>query len=689
MSADNLLDFFEFAETSSVPQPVPCAEDTPKPRQPRNKTAKRASKACRSCRARKVRCDFVYTGAPCTNCKLDRVDCIIPDRIGNKAGNGFTKPKPLEAAEPNGEHNNGRGDIDGLTGQPRNARSRLYQYACGLAAGTTAQEPRQPPTSDWYKSPSQSSRPSRPSLGESIVDLAAVPGFIKPPLNCISATDLAYLTSQGALQIPSTQLREELLNAFIEHVYPFLPLVNVHELASTVASGDASTGQLSLTLFQALMLAGTAFVDIEYLLDAGYSSRSEATKEFVEKVKLLCKYNFDSDKIVTIQSLLLMAYCTSGAMYKDNWRWIDMAISTAYSINLHYDPMTIDTGPGSDSATSKRLRKRLWWCVFMLAQQVTLSVHIPCKAPNDGATVPVLSEDDFEIVLLPPTVRWPGDERSLLRDTNKQRLLAVMCVNMCKLSACFENILGLQYQTSSHGCDADDPNKRSYLIPRGEDVDQHKMKWQEDELGAMLAQLPHEAQNPARSAGDDAVDVHISLFHMFFCTVLSILYAPQMFPRNPGGTAASSSSSSSSTTATNTTTNLSSSSSSSSTSTSTNPTTTTPLAPGPTSSPGDKILNFRTISAQAACAITTVAQRLVVRGLIPLLPSTSVSYIVVAGFTHVSGLQSPSYEVRAPCLHQLRQCLKLLESLREDNAGAQSAISFLEAATRRLGMFAQ
>ncbi|KAH0831518.1 hypothetical protein FOPE_00466 [Fonsecaea pedrosoi] len=655
MSADNLLDFFEFAETSSVPQPVPCAEDTPKPRQPRNKTAKRASKACST--------DFHH-------------------------GNGFTKPKPLEAAEPNGEHNNGRGDIDGLTGQPRNARSRLYQYACGLAAGTTAQEPRQPPTSDWYKSPSQSSRPSRPSLGESIVDLAAVPGFIKPPLNCISATDLAYLTSQGALQIPSTQLREELLNAFIEHVYPFLPLVNVHELASTVASGDASTGQLSLTLFQALMLAGTAFVDIEYLLDAGYSSRSEATKEFVEKVKLLCKYNFDSDKIVTIQSLLLMAYCTSGAMYKDNWRWIDMAISTAYSINLHYDPMTIGTGPGSDSATSKRLRKRLWWCVFMLAQQVTLSVHIPCKAPNDGATVPVLSEDDFEIALLPPTVRWPGDERSLLRDTNKQRLLAVMCVNMCKLSACFENILGLQYQTSSHGCDADDPNKRSYLIPRGEDVDQHKMKWQEDELEAMLTQLPHEAQNPARSAGDDGVDVHISLFHMFFCTVLSILYAPQMFPRNPGGTAASSSSSSSTTT-TNTTTNLSSSSSYSSTSTSTNPTTTTPLAPGPTSSPGDKILNFRAISAQAACAITTVAQRLVVRGLIPLLPSTSVSYIVVAGFTHVSGLQSPSYEVRAPCLHQLRQCLKLLESLRENNAGAQSAISFLEAATRRLGMFAQ
>lgn len=40
---------------------------------------RRASKACHSCRARKVRCDVIENGSPCTNCRLDTVDCVVTD----------------------------------------------------------------------------------------------------------------------------------------------------------------------------------------------------------------------------------------------------------------------------------------------------------------------------------------------------------------------------------------------------------------------------------------------------------------------------------------------------------------------------------------------------------------------------------------------------------------------------------
>lgn len=40
---------------------------------------RRASKACQCCRARKVRCNVVEHGAPCTNCRLDEVECIITE----------------------------------------------------------------------------------------------------------------------------------------------------------------------------------------------------------------------------------------------------------------------------------------------------------------------------------------------------------------------------------------------------------------------------------------------------------------------------------------------------------------------------------------------------------------------------------------------------------------------------------
>ena len=40
---------------------------------------RRAPRACHCCRARKVRCDVVESGTPCTNCRLDEVECVVSD----------------------------------------------------------------------------------------------------------------------------------------------------------------------------------------------------------------------------------------------------------------------------------------------------------------------------------------------------------------------------------------------------------------------------------------------------------------------------------------------------------------------------------------------------------------------------------------------------------------------------------
>lgn len=41
---------------------------------------KRAARACTWCRARKVRCDVVRCGPPCTNCRLDSESCVVRKR---------------------------------------------------------------------------------------------------------------------------------------------------------------------------------------------------------------------------------------------------------------------------------------------------------------------------------------------------------------------------------------------------------------------------------------------------------------------------------------------------------------------------------------------------------------------------------------------------------------------------------
>lgn len=84
------------------------------------RTAKRrASKACHCCRSRKVRCDVVESGIPCTNCRLDEVECMVTE--GKRRRKSFTEldlfnPSPVASIE--GEDNIPSfpmfDDIDGL-----------------------------------------------------------------------------------------------------------------------------------------------------------------------------------------------------------------------------------------------------------------------------------------------------------------------------------------------------------------------------------------------------------------------------------------------------------------------------------------------------------------------------------------------------------------------------------------------
>lgn len=46
---------------------------------PNKSVKRRASKACQCCRSRKVRCNVVEHGPPCTNCRLDEVECIVSE----------------------------------------------------------------------------------------------------------------------------------------------------------------------------------------------------------------------------------------------------------------------------------------------------------------------------------------------------------------------------------------------------------------------------------------------------------------------------------------------------------------------------------------------------------------------------------------------------------------------------------
>lgn len=97
--------------------------------------------------------------------------------------------------------------------------------------------------------------------------------------------DIDYLAAKGALTIPEPQLRDELLKSYINYMHPFMPILDLDQFLRTIARNDGDQ-QLSLLLFQAVMFAGTASIDLDHLRAAGYPNRKAARKAFFQRTRV-------------------------------------------------------------------------------------------------------------------------------------------------------------------------------------------------------------------------------------------------------------------------------------------------------------------------------------------------------------------------------------------------------------------
>lgn len=113
-----------------------------------------------------------------------------------------------------------------------------------------------------------------------------LPEYLKPLPQRMTSVDIDYLFAKGALSLPDIPVRNALLRSYIEYVHPFMPLIEAHETLQIIEDGTGASGRISLLLFQAIMFAGTAFVDMEYLRSAGYSNRKAARKAFFQKARV-------------------------------------------------------------------------------------------------------------------------------------------------------------------------------------------------------------------------------------------------------------------------------------------------------------------------------------------------------------------------------------------------------------------
>lgn len=117
----------------------------------------------------------------------------------------------------------------------------------------------------------------------SAIDL---PLFVKPLPPNINDDDVEYLWRKGSLSIPEMPLRRELLRSYVEHVHGQMPILELNDFLQIVDHDDGKMGQISLLLFQCVMFAGAAFVNLQHLQQAGFPTRLDARKAYFLKARV-------------------------------------------------------------------------------------------------------------------------------------------------------------------------------------------------------------------------------------------------------------------------------------------------------------------------------------------------------------------------------------------------------------------
>ncbi|KAH7152358.1 fungal-specific transcription factor domain-containing protein [Dactylonectria estremocensis] len=656
--------------------------------QPQKVTKRRAARACVSCRARKVRCDVVE-GAPCGNCRWDNVECVVQESRRRKknllTASTVGQATPTEAqlrckTSPNNPMAISTADlrrpssgsaistssIDGpssflsSTGLDNHVPHMIYQrsgyrhdpvllnklqttegssqrvgWANLMTTASVFDNLRTPQFLNSLEEPDNASTSSSSNTG------SRLPAFLRPLPTKIAAEDVKYLHIKGALSLPTLPLQNALLQAYVEYVHPYMPLMDLNSFLGTINSRDGRNGQTSLFLYQAVMFAASAFVDMKHLREGGYPTRKAARKSFFQKTRLLYDFDYESDRLILVQALLLMTYWyETPDDQKDTWHWMGVAISLAHTIGLHRNP-----GSTSMTPAKQKLWKRIWWSCFMRDRLIALGMRRPTRIKDEDFDVPMLEESDFEIEVLPEDNTVIPTSCTLVRDLDMQRELATMCIAKAQLCVCISHMLKAQYsvlirdkmkpENTTNSTMMLFPNKQLDNVESVTEVDHELMAWAE----SLPACCQYRTLTPLDvKDGRSTIAVQRTLLHMVYYTTISALHRPQFLPSSP-------------------------------------------LQAPTTSRQVQDMSRLRV--RDAAMHITRMATELHQCRLERFLPTTGVTVILPAMIIHLLEMKNPAPQSRERATRGFRQCMRVMEKLREVYAAADYATGFLDAALRK------
>ena len=335
-----------------------------------------------------------------------------------------------------------------------------------------------------------------------------------------------------------------------------------------------------------------------------------------------------------MQTVLLMTYWsdTENSPHRDIWDWIGVCNTQAHSIGLNNDPSTADIDP-----RSRRLRTRLWWCLYSRDRLIAMGMRRPLQVNEGTSNVPMLKLEDFDFEPFSPAAVALFHCRQL-EDVSHQKRLATMFIEKVKLCQCIGRVLFAQYAPSQHQFGSTDRTTVT-LIPR--QASESEFTRCSQKLDSWLGALPKDAQFiPASKTnfrdGEDVLLLHGAMLRMLYHATSSALHRPW---------AAHSKDQSKSR------------------------------------------VEWRNVARkkmqEAASGITHIVQGLNQLNLTRFLPQSGVTVILPAAVAHLSNSMSDNPAIRESSIYNFQRCIHVLHCLKDMYPAANVEFANLEAAIKR------
>lgn len=325
---------------------------------------------------------------------------------------------------------------------------------------------------------------------------------------------------------------------------------------------------------------------------------------------------------------------------KDTWHWMGVAISLAHTIGLHRNPANTKMSP-----RKQKLWKRIWWSCFMRDRLIALGMRRPTRIKDEDFDVPMLEESDFEIGPLADDIQVVNHDCTLVRDVLMQQQLASMCVAKAKLCICISQMLKAQYSVLVRDSErAENTTNSTMMLHPKKQIDNLETVTECDlSLMAWAEQLPaccqYRGLTPIDAKdGYKTIAVQRNLLHMVYYTTISALHRPQFLHASP-------------------------------------------LHAPTTSRQAQEMSRMKV--RDAAAHITRMAAEMHQLRLEKFLPTTGVTVILPAMIIHLLEMKNPQSHARDRAVRGFRQCMKVMERMRDTYAAADYAVAFLDAALRK------